>query len=91
MPEVLDYKTQELIALGVAYAINCTKCMKVHRREALKAGLSAQAMSAALNVAQSVVSGATGITRDEAKILFGSEVTDASCCPIGSDCCDAED
>jgi AhpD family alkylhydroperoxidase len=90
MSEVLDYKTQELIALGVAYAINCIKCMKVHRNEAVKAGLSAEAMNAALSVAESVVSGARSVTKQEVKTIFGSEVIDGRCCPTGSECCEQE-
>ncbi len=91
MSEVIDYQTKELIALGVAYAINCTKCMKVHRNEAIKAGLSAAAMNAALNISESVVNGSRSVTKEEAKALFDREVVNSQCCPVGSQCCDQED
>ena len=90
MSEAIDYQTRELIALGAAYAINCIKCMKVHRNEAIKAGLSNEAMNAALNVAESVLSGAHSITKAEVNKLFAHEVSDDSCCPHGSECCEQE-
>lgn len=90
MPEAIDYQTRELIALGAAYAINCIKCMKVHRHEAIKAGLSKEAMNAAFNVAESVLNGARGITQTEVNNLFGHEVSDDGCCPPGSECCEQE-
>ena len=37
---MLDAKTRELIALGVAAQIPCTYCVYAHRRNALKAGAS---------------------------------------------------
>lgn len=85
MTGVLDSKTEELIALGAAYAINCIKCMKVHRKAALDAGASADEMNNALSVAESVVTGARGVTKKEAENLFGSEVVDNGCCPDGSE------
>ncbi len=87
MSEVLVKKTEELIALGAAYAINCVKCMKVHRKAALAAGVSAQEMNKALSVAEGVVTGARGVTKTEAESIFGSDVVDDLCCPEKSDCC----
>ena len=87
MSKVLDKKTEELIALGVAYAINCVKCMKIHRKVAIDAGLTSEEMNSALNIAESVVNGARGVTKNEAEHIFGSEVVDDRCCPEGSECC----
>ena len=87
MSEVLDAKTEELIALGAAYAINCVKCMKVHKKEALNAGVSSEEMNNALSVAEAVVKGARAVTKKEAESIFGSEVVEDRCCPEGSECC----
>ena len=87
MPEVLGKKTEELIAVGVAYAINCVKCMKVHRKAAINEGVSAKEMNEALSVAESVLNGARGVTKNEAEAIFGNEIMDTLCCPEDSDCC----
>ncbi len=87
MSEVMDKKTEELIALGAAYAVNCIKCMKVHRKAAFDVGLTTEEMNSALSVAESVVNGARGVTKKEAKNIFGSEVVDNRCCSEGSECC----
>ncbi len=87
MPEVLEKKTEELIAVGVAYAINCIKCMKVHKKAAVDAGASEAEMNAALSAAEGVVNGARGVTKKESAAIFGSGITDTLCCPEDSDCC----
>jgi AhpD family alkylhydroperoxidase len=87
MSKLLDKKTEELVALGAAYAINCVKCMKVHKKAALGVGVSESEMSEALSVAEGVVTGARAVTKNEAESIFGSEVVDNRCCPEGSDCC----
>ncbi len=87
MSGLLNKKTEELIALGVAYAINCVKCMKVHRKAALDSGLSTEEIYEALSVAESVVNGAKGVTKNEAENIFGSEVVGNGCCPEGSERC----
>ena len=87
MSELVDKKTEELIALGVAYAINCVKCMKVHKKVALDAGVSSEEMNLALSVAEGVVSGARGVAKKEAENIFGRKVDENRCCPEGSECC----
>jgi AhpD family alkylhydroperoxidase len=82
----LDSKTQELIAIGVSYAINCHPCMDYHKQAGLKAGLSAEEMRAALAVAESVRDGAYAKTQGRAKEIFGDFVGNA-CCRAGSACC----
>jgi len=83
----LDAKQQELIAIGVSYAINCMPCMDYHKQAGLKAGLSEEEMLAALAVAESVRDGAYTKTQGYAKKLFGDFVEKSACCPVGSACC----
>ncbi|MES0489740.1 MAG: carboxymuconolactone decarboxylase family protein [Leptospirales bacterium] len=82
----MDIKTKEMIALGVAYAINCKFCMEYHKKLAIQAGLSQTEMHAAIQVAEGVKSGASQKTQGYAKDLFG-EVEEERCCPEGSECC----
>ena len=83
----LDPKIQEMIALGVAYALNCQKCMKVHKTMAQEAGLNSDEISQAISVAESIKSGAYNVTKEAIKEIFVNETEDARCCPIGSECC----
>jgi AhpD family alkylhydroperoxidase len=88
MPKTFDRKTVELIALGAAFALNCQKCMKIHKKAASDAGVSSAEMLEALSVASGVVAGAKGVTKTAAAEIFGGTVEDDySCCPAGSECC----
>ncbi len=87
MSEIFDKKTEELIALGVAYALNCVNCMNVHKKIAIDAGASSCEMNKALSVAEGVITGARGVAKKEAEKIFGSEVADNACCPEESPCC----
>jgi AhpD family alkylhydroperoxidase len=87
MSTVLDKQTEELIAVGVAYAINCVKCMNIHNKVALSAGVGMAEISAALKVAEGVVTGARNVSKSEAEAIFGTRVEEGNCCPEGSDCC----
>lgn len=88
MPKTFDDKTVELIALGVAYALNCQKCMKVHKKAAHNAGVTPIEMLEALSVAAGVITGAKGVTETAATEIFGGMVEDIySCCPADSECC----
>ena len=82
----MDIKTKEMIALGVAYGINCKFCMEYHKKLAIEAGLTQAEMHAAIQVAEGVKSGAARKTTGYAKDLFG-EVTGERCCEEGSECC----
>jgi len=82
----MDKKTEEMIALGVAYGINCKPCMEYHKKEAIEAGLTAEEMRAAITIARQVKAGATKKTEAFAKELFG-EAGEGQCCPPGSECC----
>jgi len=75
-----------MIALGVAYAINCKFCMEYHKKLSVEAGLTPAQMQAAIQVAEGVKSGASRKTQGYAKELFG-EIEEEKCCPEGSDCC----
>ncbi len=87
MSKTIDLKTEEMIALGVAYALNCQKCMKVHKKVAHNAGVSHDEMKEALSVATGIITGAKGVTEKLAEKIFGGKVEDNRCCPEGSKCC----
>ena len=82
----VDKKTEEMIALGVAYGINCIFCMEYHKKKAIKAGLTEEEMLAAIGVAEQVKTGAANKTKAVAKELFG-EPKDSDCSSVGSLCC----
>ena len=82
----MNTKTQEMIALGVSYGINCTTCMEYHKKEAIEAGLTEEEMLSAIKVARQVKAGAARKTESVAKGLFG-EADEGPCCPPGSKCC----
>ena len=82
----MDKKTEEMIALGVAYGINCAVCMEYHKREAIKAGLTEEEMLGAITVAKQVKAGAAKKTESVAEELFG-QTSENPCCPPGSECC----
>ncbi|MES9858780.1 MAG: carboxymuconolactone decarboxylase family protein [Sedimenticola sp.] len=88
MSKTFDNKTVELIALGVAYALNCQKCMKVHKKAASDAGVSLNQMREALSVAAGVITGASGVTGTAAEEIFRGNIEELySCCPEDSECC----
>jgi len=82
----MDKKIEEMIALGVAYGINCTACLEYHKKEAVRAGLTAEEMLAAITVAKQVKAGAAKKTEAVATELIG-QAGEGPCCPAGSECC----
>jgi AhpD family alkylhydroperoxidase len=82
----MNKKTEEMIALGVAYGINCTACMEHHKKEAITAGLTEEEMLGAIKVAKQVKAGAAKKTEAVAKELFGQS-GEGQCCPPGNECC----
>lgn len=86
MAEPIDFKTEELIAIGVAFAINCKFCMEYHKKKAIEAGVTVGEMHASVKIAEGVFTGAHNKTKEYAKALFG-EVNQERCCPEGSACC----
>ncbi len=86
MSKTIDLKTEEMIALGAAYAINCKFCMEYHKKKASEAGVTPEEMHSAIQVAEGVKAGAYNKTKGYAKDLFG-EVTEERCCAEGSECC----
>ena len=57
-PGKLDKKTKELMALAVAAALRCEKCIESHMQKARVAGASPEEMKEAVYVAASVCAGA---------------------------------
>ncbi|MFC1765826.1 carboxymuconolactone decarboxylase family protein [Planctomycetota bacterium] len=82
----MNRKTEEMIALGVAYGINCMACMEYHKQEAIQAGLTEEEMLGAITIAKQVKAGAAQKTESVARNLFG-QADDCPCCPPGSVCC----
>ncbi|MHC4435149.1 MAG: carboxymuconolactone decarboxylase family protein [Planctomycetota bacterium] len=82
----MDKKIEEMIALGVAYGINCTACLEYHKKEAVRAGLTAEEMLAAITVAKQVKAGAAKKTEAVATELIG-QADEGPCCRPGSECC----
>ena len=82
----MDKKTEEMIAIGVAYGINCIPCMEYHKKQAVKAGLTEDQMQAVIKIAEMVKTGAANKTISVAKELFGG-TGDSSDCSAGSSCC----
>jgi AhpD family alkylhydroperoxidase len=82
----MNARIEEMIALAVAYSINCKFCMEYHKKQALERGLTQQEMLSAIQVAEGVKTGAHNKTKEFANDLFG-EVGTARCCPAGSECC----
>ncbi len=86
MENLLNEKVKEMIAIGVAYAINCKPCMEIHKKWAIKAGLTQEEMLSAIQVAEGVRSGASNKTKSFVEDLFG-KVEEERCCVEGSECC----
>jgi len=82
----VDKKTEEMIAIGVAYGINCLGCIEHHKSKGIEAGLTEEQMQAAVRIAEQVKTGAANKTKGFAKILFG-EISEGSCGAGGSECC----
>lgn len=82
----MNKKIEEMIALGVAYAVNCQFCMEYHKKKAIEVGLTKEEMQASIRVAEAVKTGAANKTKQNAGNLFG-EVNEERCCPEGSECC----
>ena len=78
----MDKKTEEMIAIGVSYGINCLPCMEYHKKKAIEAGLSEEQMQAAIRIGVLVKNGAAKKTKGYAEELFG-KITEESSCPVG--------
>jgi AhpD family alkylhydroperoxidase len=83
---LMDKKTQEMIAIGASYALNCRPCMKYHKTMAAEAGLTEEEILAAIRVAEAVREGANRKNKEFTENLYGS-IKEARCCPAGSACC----
>lgn len=52
--DVIDEKTRELIAIGVAAALHCDGCIASHVSQAKKAGASVEEVGAAISTAMTI-------------------------------------
>lgn len=84
--KILDEKTQELIALGASYAVNCKPCMEYHRKKAEKVGATTAEMLAAVAVGEKVRNGAHTKSKAFVKEVFG-EIECEACFEQGGTCC----
>jgi AhpD family alkylhydroperoxidase len=82
----MDKKIEEMIAIGVAYGINCLGCMEYHKSKGIEVGLTEEQMQAAVRIAEQVRTGAANKTKGFSKILFG-EISERSCCAGESEPC----
>ena len=78
----MDKKTEEMIAIGVAYGINCLPCMEYHKKKGIEAGLTEEQMLGAIGIGVQVKNGASKKTKGYAEELFG-KITEEGCCPVG--------
>ena len=44
----MDKKTEEMIAIGVAYGVNCLQCMAYHKAKGVEAGITDEQMNQAI-------------------------------------------
>ena len=78
----MDKKTEEMIAIGVAYGINCLPCMEYHKKKGIESGLTEEQMLSAIGIAVQVKNGAAKKTKGYTEKLFG-EITEEGCCSVG--------
>jgi AhpD family alkylhydroperoxidase len=75
----LDARVTELIALGAATAANCTTCLEHHMAKAQDIGLSAEEITAALEVGRRVRQGAaSSLDRVAVRLGVNAVATPAS-------------
>ncbi len=80
----LTAQTRGLVALGAAVAANCEPCFEFHHAELVRLGVSAEYMSAAVEIAQQVKVAAGDDLRRMAQRLFGKKAsTPSACCSAG--------
>ncbi|MEA5114620.1 MAG: carboxymuconolactone decarboxylase family protein [Geobacteraceae bacterium] len=84
--QTLDDKIQELIAIGISYAINCKPCMEYHKKKAEKAGATPSEMLEAIAVGEKVRNGAHTKSKAFTNELFGEMACD-TCSVQGNSCC----
>src|ERR1035441_7224345 len=69
-PKALDWKTKELIALGIAVAIRCDDCIGFHVRAALEQGASRDEVMETLGMAVYMGAGPSSV-------MYASHALDA--------------
>jgi len=87
----MDEKTSLLICLGASVAANCIPCFEHYNKKASAAGLTAEEILEAVELASKVKSGAHLAMRSTIRNSMGQETPVASC-GFGSpknSCCDS--
>ena len=87
----MDERTSLLICLGAAAAANCIPCFEHYHKKASAAGLAAEEILGAVELANRVKSGAHLVMRNSIKTFMGRENSSVSCScgPSQSSCCGA--
>ena len=86
----MDEKTSLLICLGASTAANCVPCFEHYHKKASAAGLTAEEILEAVDLASKVKSGAHLVMRTSIKSFMGRE-TPLTTCGLGPSkisCCD---
>ena len=78
----MDKKTEEMIAIGVSYGINCMPCMEYHKKKGVEAGLTKEQMQEAVRIAAMVKNGGARKAKEHAEELFG-KISEEGCCSGG--------
>ena len=78
MPEEMDERTKELIAIGASIGAHCQPCLTYHVAKAKELGLDADQISAAIAVGHMVQQGAAAAMREFAKRVLAVSITDNS-------------
>ena len=73
-------QTRELIALGAAVAANCESCFEFHHAKLGKLAVSADDISAAIDIAQQIKTAADDNIRRLTQQRSGKKVTSSGCC-----------
>ena len=67
---VLDHKTKELIALGIAIAVRCEGCLLFHVRSLLRLGATREEVTGAIDVAVEMGGGPARVYGAHALAIF---------------------
>ncbi len=67
---VLDHKTKELIALGIAIAVRCEGCLVFHVRALIKLGAAREDVTGAIDVAVEMGGGPARVYGAKALAIF---------------------
>jgi alkylhydroperoxidase/carboxymuconolactone decarboxylase family protein YurZ len=83
--QVLEEKTESLIAIGAAMAANCIPCFEQLYEKAITSGILAAEIRRASEIATRVKNGAHVVMTHSIEELIGSEKNEAFSCNPASD------